>query len=214
MCTVPGPQLRRSLAITRAALGFLAAIPIGLRSLFRRGSVPPTVPGSELTTAPSTASTLATQVAVSPVGQAVAALAPSGGLRGSIVAGLAGLAVTGALAVPAVTSGSSSQPTPSVDRIGQEVGVQTPEPTIPLTLPPAPAEGAQAPAGVEQAPTETSVPSVVPPTASKVEEDDRTDWWNNDTYKAAFADDAKHVDAVPSTGDAPAAAPGADVRPR
>ncbi len=101
--------LQRSLAITRAALGAIVAIPVGMRTLVRRGrAVDPVVhQGGDLASAGSGHS-LAVQLAASPIGQAVSSIAPSGAVRGSAVAALAGLAVTGALAVPAVTNGGSA----------------------------------------------------------------------------------------------------------
>lgn len=158
--------LQRSLALTRAALGAVIAIPVGLRTALRRGrDLSPAVPsGAEAGT--GAAQSLALQVAASPVGQAVAAIAPSGAVRGSAIAALAGLAVTGALAVPAVTGGSAKStpadrpaaaaqtvaaPTAAEPSAGAPVfevlGIQTdaPQSSTTTTVPGVPAGGTSSP---------------------------------------------------------------------
>ena len=118
------------------------------------------------------AQSLAVQVAASPVGQAVAAIVPSGAVRGSAIAALAGLAVTGALAVPAVTGGSA-KPTP--DRQALSAPVASVPHTEALGEAPTNLEALLPPAEEPAPAPDTSLPSA-PATTSPPQGD--AAWWD------------------------------------
>jgi RNA polymerase sigma-70 factor (ECF subfamily) len=169
--------LQRSLALTRAALGAIVAIPVGMRSLFRRGrGVDPVVQqGGDLASAGSGHS-LVVQLATSPIGQAVSTIAPSGAVRGSAIAALAGIAVTGALAVPAVTNGGSGAKPTTAERTSLEssaprvVEVSSVEAVAAPTRPAPVAEAAP--------PTTTSTP----PAESDVVQIEAPSWWDERVF--------------------------------
>lgn len=134
--------LRRSLALTRAMFSAAIAAPLALRSLLRRTREYPTTAnaagasGASSEVAAGPVQTVAVHVAASPVGQTVISFAPSSAFRGSVLAGIAGLAVSGALAIPVVTAGDSGTShnevaTQSVDASG--TGVSATSTSVPTT---------------------------------------------------------------------------------
>jgi RNA polymerase sigma-70 factor (ECF subfamily) len=168
--------LQRSLALTRAALGGFIAIPVGMRTLFRRGrAVEPMVQQGGDVGSAGAGHSLAVQLAASPIGQAVSSIAPTGAVRGSAIAALAGLAVTGALAVPAVTGGGGGSAKPTT---AERTSLEAPATTgievsgIETMVAPPPPDQAEQPAPGTTAPATLPEAEVAPS-----ESDASGPWW-------------------------------------